>query len=272
MSKERAKPAIFYKYSAAGNDFIMIDDRSRQFPTADSDLIQNLCARRTGIGADGLILLQPSERAAFRMRYFNADGFESEMCGNGSRCIAHFGRELGIIAERFQFESMLDLHEGGITDTGTRVKVNPPRNVNVGKPELPNLGAEIGGYVEIGVPHYVLFYQDISALDVEKIGGRIAHAQAFENGTNVNFVCMKSENELDLRTFERGVEAETLACGTGAAASALFAAKLKGAKSPVQVNVLGGNLRIEFDDDFGHIWLSGPVEQIYRGEVDIRLE
>lgn len=257
----------FSKYSATGNDFILIDDRNLQFPAQDVHYIRDLCTRRSGIGADGLILLQPSDRADFKMRYFNADGVESEMCGNGSRSIVDFAMRLGIIKSETTFESMLSQHEGKIVGEKVTVKMNPPRGILERKPVLPNLDYEVGGYVEIGVPHYVLFCPDVDSLYVPRIGASIAHNKIFPKGTNVNFVKIDLNNKIQLRTYERGVEDETLACGTGATASVLFSAKLYGLQSPVEVRVQGGILSLDFDEQLKEFWLSGTVSRIYDGEI-----
>ncbi len=259
----------FSKYSATGNDFIIIDDRLLQFPISNNQFIKKLCARRTGIGADGLILLHKSDKLNFKMRYFNADGIESEMCGNGSRSIVDFARKLGIIKNSANFDSILDCHEGKINGDNISVKMNVPQNLLLRKPMIPDLELEVGGYVEIGVPHYILYSPEIASLDVQQLGARIAQNKHFYKGTNVNFVQIKSNIEIDLRTYERGVEAETLACGTGATASVLITAKIHHLKSPVNVNVLGGSLKIDFDEGLKEFWLTGTVNEIYRGEIQL---
>lgn len=259
----------FSKYSATGNDFILIDDRNKQFPAQNIKFIRELCTRKTGIGADGLILLQNSDRVNFKMKYFNADGIESEMCGNGSSCIVGFARLLGIIDKSARFESMLSQHEGQIERNSIRVKMNSPNGILLKKPVIPGLEYEIGGYVEIGVPHYVLFCSEIHAPDVLRLGTEIAHHKTFPNGTNVNFVRMISKHKIQLRTYERGVEDETLACGTGATACVLITAKLYGLQSPAEVHMPGGILCLDFDDEIKEFWLSGKVKEIYKGELKL---
>ncbi len=259
----------FSKYSATGNDFIIIDDRLLQFPISNNQYIKKLCTRRSGIGADGLILLHKSDKSDFKMRYFNADGIESEMCGNGSRSIVAFARELGIIEKSTNFDSMLSCHEGKIVGSNISVKMNVPQNLLLNEPMILNLDFEVGGSVEIGVPHYILYSPEITSLDVQRLGEKIAHNDHFSKGTNVNFVQLKSNSEIDLRTYERGVEAETLACGTGATASVLITAKIHHLKSPVKVNVLGGSLNINFDEGMTEFWLTGTVNEIYRGEIQL---
>lgn len=263
--------ASFHKYSATGNDFILIDDRSLTFPAADFLLIQRLCARKTGIGADGLILLQGGGKSDFCMRYFNADGRESEMCGNGCRSILDFARGLGIIGDTATFESMHSIHDGQLTEDGIRVRLNKPESLSMPGPAIDGLDFDKGGYVEIGVPHYVLFCEDPGIVDVTRIGRVIAHHKAFPRGTNVNFVAIDDDNALSMRTYERGVEAETLACGTGAAASALISAELGRVNTgTVTVKAPGGVLSVELDLQSGEIWLTGKVERVYRGEIEIK--
>ena len=247
----------------------MIDDRELMFPNDNIDLIRKLCARKTGIGADGIILLQPDSSVDFRMRHFNPDGSEAEMCGNGARSILKYAKQLGIIDSKTVFASMLDLHEGKIAGSEIGIKMNPPRNVHLKKKVIDDQRIESGGYIEIGVPHYVLFVEDLRNLDVDQLGRQLAHHSEFPYGTNVDFVKIINNCEIDLRTFERGVESETLSCGTGATASVIIADLLQRIESPVKVNVPGGILTIKFDSDHKNVWLSGPVTEIYRGEVKI---
>lgn len=257
----------FQKYSATGNDFVLIDDRDGQFPVDNSQLIKKICARRTGVGADGMILLQQSEQYDFRMRHFNPDASEAEMCGNGARSIVRFALRLGLIESKTRFESMFFIHEGRIDNGEIKIKVNTPRNLEPGKDAGVSSDFEAGGYVEIGVPHYVLFVKDVQSLDIEQLGPGFAHHPVFPKGTNVDFVEIRNDHELKMRTFERGVEAETLSCGTGATAGAVIANLLGKVTEPVTVQVPGGTLKIEFDAEYENIWLSGPVDEIYRGEL-----
>ncbi len=257
----------FHKYSATGNDFVLIDDRDGLFPVENRELLQKICARRTGVGADGIILLQTSEKYDFRMRHFNPDAGEAEMCGNGARSLIRFAFRLGLIEDKTRFESMFFVHEGRIDNGEIKIKMNTPRNLEPRKEAGAPSGFEAGGYVEIGVPHYVLFLEDVQSLDVAQLGSGFAHHPVFPKGTNVDFVEIQNEHELKMRTFERGVEAETLSCGTGATAGAIIANLLGKVTAPVTVQVPGGTLKIDFDTEYENIWLSGPVDEIYRGEL-----
>ena len=256
----------FEKYTATGNDFVLIDDREERFPAGDEELIRRLCDRKFGIGADGLILLQRSEKTDFRMRYFNRDGREAEMCGNGARSVVLFARNLGLVGDTCRFESMKDLHEARWLGGFPAVKMNSPRNLRLGWPEWELETGKVAGFVEIGVPHLVIFVTDVDAVPVAALGRELAHAREFPRGTNVDFVQVLPENRLRMRTYERGVEEETLSCGTGATASAILASLLAGVASPVEVSVPGGALHVQFDPDLKDIWLSGPVERLFRGE------
>ena len=255
----------FYKYSATGNDFVIIDDRKLTFPVENIEFIKNICARKIGVGADGLILLQPSKTKDFQMRHFNPDGSEAEMCGNGARSIIWFAKWLEIINENTVFQSMLDTHEGILSGETIKIKMNPVRNLDFDKIIKLPTSMKVGGYLEIGVPHYVIFVNDLEKIDVNRIGSEISHNPIFVKGTNVNFVQIISNKEIHIRTFERGVEEETLSCGTGATASAIISNKLKNIICPVKVVVPGGKLQIAFDTNYENIWLSGPVEEIYQG-------
>ncbi len=257
----------FTKYTATGNDFVIIDDRDLRFPHADHGFIRRILHRRFGVGGDGLILLQPSDHANFRMRHFNPDGSEAEMCGNGARSLLHFAHSLGLVGKHTTFESHSALHKGTIDGEQIRIKMNPPQNLMPGKPRFELPGMTVGGSVEIGVPHYVLFVAEVASVDVQLWGSELAHRPAFPKGTNVDFVQVHSPNEINMRTFERGVEAETLSCGTGATASSVIASYLQGIQSPVTVHVLGGALSVEFNTDFSELWLCGPVVPVFRGEL-----
>lgn len=259
----------FHKYSATGNDFVLIDDRNLSFPTDNIKLIKKICGRKIGVGADGVILLQPSETSDFQMRHFNPDGSEAEMCGNGARSIIRFAKSLGIIKEKARFQSMLDSHEGMISDEWIKIKMNPVRNMDLKRQVKLPADLENGGYLEIGVPHFIVFTNKINEVDVNKIGREISHNPVFIKGTNVNFVQIISGNRIHIRTFERGVEEETLSCGTGATASAILAYKLKKVRPPVMVAVPGGELIIDFETNYENIWLSGPAEEVYQGWLTI---
>ncbi len=256
----------FYKYQGAGNDFILVDQRDQIFLTReDTGPIGRLCDRRFGIGADGLMLLQRSETADFEMVYFNADGRESTLCGNGSRCIVAFARYLGMIGDRCTFLAVDGLHEALFNpETGwVELKMNDVNTCEI-TPEAIILNT--------GSPHYVAFVDRLEGLDVAASGKKIRYNDRFrEEGINVNFV-EPVDGGLKVATYERGVEAETLSCGTGVTAAALahFLRKPEGFAGRVKILTKGGELEVRFEPrngGFGNIWLCGPAERVFRGEI-----
>jgi len=256
----------FYKYHGAGNDFILIDNLKNDI-APNPQLVQQLCDRRFGIGADGLMLLENSEKAQFSMRYFNSDGYEASMCGNGGRCIASFAWRKGLISNETEFIASDGLHEAKILDNGiVALKMNDVE-------EVRKVGEHY--FLDTGSPHYVLFVDDINKSKVQEEGERIRNdASISKYGTNVDFVQIIKENEITIRTYERGVEAETLACGTGAVASAIAAYLLnKTDNFSFSVQVLGGKLQVDFmmvdETHFRDIWLTGPAEFVFKGSIDI---
>lgn len=250
----------FYKYHGAGNDFVMIDDRTQNFPIAP-EIIAHLCHRRFGIGADGLILLQNDEETDFSMRYFNADGNESTMCGNGGRCIVAFARDLAIIQGKCTFNAIDGVHEAEIYEDTVNLKMIDVSEISIEPHHY---------FLNTGSPHHVEYHEDIHALDVVKLGAHIRNAQAYApQGTNVNFVQKIGDNYLFVRTYERGVEDETLACGTGATAAAITW-MLQENTDTVKVKVLGGELSItaqKNNNSFENIWLKGPAVCAFQGEI-----
>jgi diaminopimelate epimerase len=258
----------FIKYEGTGNDFILIDDRAKVFPVFDVKLVHRLCDRRFGIGADGLILLQNDPEHTFRMVYFNADGKEGSMCGNGGRCFVAFANELGLIKDEINFSAADGLHSAIITD---------PKNaiVKLKMVDVPTVEFAKGYvYLNTGSPHYVLFEHDVMDIDVVAEGRGVRNNERFrKEGTNVNFV-QSFEKGVKIRTYERGVEDETLSCGTGSVASALAAA-IKGivpASGDCKVRVMGGELKVYFEKNgngFKNIWLEGPATFVYKGEIDV---
>ena len=257
----------FSKYHGAGNDFILINDLTISFPAFNRELISRLCHRQKGIGADGLILLQPSVHCDFRMRIFNADGKEAEMCGNGLRCLVHFLISLGINQNSFEIETA----DGPVRCHGEGERIStllrPPRPLFWEEPySMQGKEKKLYG-VDTGVPHAVLFEEDVSGVDVEKWGREIRHHEKFApRGVNVNFVQRSEKGELLVRTYERGVEGETLACGTGIAASAFVASKLYGLKSPIQV-VAASKEILEVTLLDKEIEVKGPAVLVYNGEL-----
>lgn len=273
-SGEGNKPIAFAKMSGTGNDFILIDNRDELFPEGiKSKLARSLCERRLGVGADGLILLErPSLRGCdIRMRIFNPDGSEAEMCGNGSRCLASFAYESGAARQKMTIQTLAGPVRAEVTDGYVEVELTPPGEIaTVGELELEGARPEVF-FVNTGVPHAVTFVQDLEAIDVRRLGRAIRFHKAFAPaGTNADFVAISGQNSIAIRTYERGVEDETLACGTGAAASALVAAWRQGWSGPVQVNVRSGEkLTIRFEGQpprYDTAWLAGAVKTTFRGE------
>ncbi|HET6567145.1 MAG TPA: diaminopimelate epimerase [Rhodothermales bacterium] len=277
----------FTKMNGAGNDFVVIDNRFYNFSEAElSDLAHRLCVRRVAVGADGLLAFATPEdpQHHYRMRYYNADGSLGTMCGNGARCLARFARLAGIQDPEMTFESDAGLYRASVPDEAdgpVRIYVQPPRHFTPNKQLAGSLASYVGPvhYIWTGTEHVVSFVEDVDATPVDACGRAVRHDEALApTGANVNFVQVmqngKSRNpRLRVRTFEKGVEAETLACGTGAMASALVA-RLMGLVSTdrVDVEMPGGTLSVGFDVDGNgveNLYLEGPAEFVFRGTVEI---
>lgn len=257
---------IFYKYQATGNDFILIDDRLAGFDRQDVGFIAGLCDRRFGIGADGLILLAADPVLDFRMYYFNADGKKGSMCGNGGRCIVHFAKYLQLIREDTQFRAPDGLHRAKIKKNMVDLQMRA-----VKKSSFKKIGDDF--FVDTGSPHCVRFTKDVAHLAVSSVGKKLRYAPCFEEigGTNVNFVEVHSAQSIRVRTYERGVEAETYSCGTGVTAAALcLAAGAEKAFNRVWADTKGGTLEVswtETKDAYDNIFLKGDAKQVFRGEI-----
>ncbi len=258
----------FSKYHGTGNDFVMIDGRELETSVFTTELIRKLCDRRFGIGGDGLIILENSKHFDFTMRYFNADGREGTMCGNGGRCITAFAKSLEIIGARATFEGIDGAHEASILNNGELCL----KLVDVGG--IDHLGD--GYLLNTGSPHFIQFVNSIDQIPVEIEGARIRQQERFgKGGVNVNFVEQGStSNEIRVRTFERGVEGETWSCGTGVAASAITASFLSGSDNlSYQVSTRGGELKVSFktkgDGQYKEVYLTGPASHVYDGSIDI---
>lgn len=254
----------FFKYQGTGNDFILIDNRDMQFNRKDHALVAKLCDRRFGIGADGLMLLQNATGYDFEMVYYNSDGNESSMCGNGGRCIVEFARTLGLVKDKAFFLATDGEHEAIVKPGFISLKMN-----NVSKVE------QTAGYsyLNTGSPHYVEFVNDVENYNVFEKGRAIRNSERFKaEGTNVNFV-EKKYNQLFVRTYERGVEAETYSCGTGVTAAALVAAlkHVSTTETFCEIKTLGGDLKVTFqqhpDHSFTDIWLEGPATFVFKGSI-----
>ncbi len=267
-------PIPFVKMSGTGNDFIIIDHRRPVIhPEAMAEFAALVCRRKFSVGADGLILIENSEQADFRWRFFNGDGSVAEMCGNGARCAARFAYMHGIAPARMRFETIAGIIEASVADINVAVKMTAPKDLKLRQTiEVEGKRTELHS-VDTGVPHAVCFVEDVDNTDVCGLGGRIRHHEAFmPAGTNVNFVG-DTDRGLKVRTYERGVEDETLACGTGATAAAFIATLTGRAASPVDIITTGGDtLTISFDltGDTGadNVFLKGPAHVIYKGELN----
>jgi len=258
---------IFFKYEGAGNDFVLLDDREMRFPEKRTDLVKFICDRRFGIGADGLMLLRPKSGYDYNMVYYNADGKEGSMCGNGGRCIAAFANKLGIIDRKAVFTAADGVHEAELlADNYVRLKMADIYEIETGKDYY---------YLNTGSPHYVKFMPAIDQLDVYSEGRKIRYNERFEiQGTNVDFV-QEFADHISVRTYERGVENETLACGTGIVASVISAGIKKGidkASYSSIVHVRGGRLKVTFfrnGNTITDIWLEGPATFEYKGTINL---
>ena len=255
----------FFKYEGTGNDFVIIDNRGLTFQKKNKSLIQNICDRKKGVGADGLILLENHDELDFSMIYFNADGSESGFCGNGSRCITHLSNNLNIINDNAKFNAIDGIHESKITNGRISVKMN-----DILKSEIFKYNDKYSTtFVDTGSPHLIRIYENIDSIDIVKEARELKLIYSeYTDGLNINF-CQISDSKIKLRTYERGVEDETLSCGTGAVASAVFL-KDSGLVSNDKVEILmkGGLLCVELNKEknlFSDIWLSGEVNMVFKG-------
>jgi diaminopimelate epimerase len=256
----------FRKYQGTGNDFVMIDNRNMTFRRDDFSLYAALCDRHRGIGADGVILLQNHPDYDFEMVYVNADGRESTMCGNGGRCIVQFAADLYLVKSKYYFLAIDGPHEALLENDMVHLHMQ----------DVPSVKQKAGDWeLNTGSPHYVSFIQNVSSLNVVEGGKKIRHAAEYDKeGINVNFA-ERQEHGLFVRTFERGVEDETLSCGTGVTAAALSLAVQDawdvGAYS-VDIDTPGGALKVSFEllpgGSFRNIWLIGPALEVFAGEID----
>jgi diaminopimelate epimerase len=265
----------FAKMNGAGNDFVFIDNRLRQIQLQPAHVVR-LCDRHKGVGADGVILLTPclSGRADWAWDFYNSDGGSAEMCGNGARCFARFVRRLTGVKGPLSFETRAGVITARFQEGGVTVNLTPPKDLRLRQQVPLSTGpAEIHS-LNTGVPHAVLFVPDADQAMVLPLGAEIRnHPHFAPRGTNVNFVQVLGPGQIRVRTYERGVEGETLACGTGVTASALITAELRGFPSPIRVQVQSGDtLEISFERDdgqFNNVGLSGPAEFVFEGRIDV---
>lgn len=271
MNEKKSQAIRFHKMSGSGNDFIIIDNRDLSLPVADMpEFVRRVCRRKVSVGADGLFLIEPSAVADFKWQFFNSDGSVAEMCGNGSRCVARFAHHSGIAGPRMSFETLAGIITAEVSGDSVKVRLTDPsvlkQNVN-----LVLAGGDCGmDVIDTGVPHAVCFVEFVESVDVATAGREIRRHEFFQpRGANVNFASVFNRQAMRVRTYERGVEDETLACGTGAVASVLAAAGRRLVESPVDVTVQSGEiLRVWFSgegDRFREIYLEGKVKMVYQG-------
>ncbi len=259
----------FYKYQGTGNDFVMIDQRqTRYLSKSDTSKINFLCDRRFGIGADGLILLENSSlpNVDFEMVYFNADGSESTMCGNGGRCLVAFAHFLQVFDNQCVFNAIDGLHEARINTEGVvDLKMIDVESVEKGQDYF---------LLNTGSPHFIVFVEDLTDVNVYQNGREIRYSNRFaKEGVNVNFVEKKEGNQIEVATYERGVEAETFSCGTGVTAAAIAHFLKNSGSSQIPIKTKGGDLAVRFEhasgEKFTNIWLCGPAKQVFAGQINV---
>ncbi len=261
----------FFKYQATGNDFVLVDNRQGSL-NLSTDQIRRICHRKYGIGADGLMLIEKDNHTDFNLVYYNADGSQS-LCGNGSRAAVSFASSLGLVNGSAVFNAYDGVHDAEIEHNTGLIRLKM-KDVT----EVTRIGDDF--FIDTGSPHYIRIVEHLESFDVFNQGQRIRHSERFQpGGTNVNFIELQSDNTVFVRTFERGVEDETLSCGTGVTAAAIAAAFL-GYLSPVKIRTLGGELAVEFKANgnlsetgqggtFNEIYLTGPAKMVFKGELEL---
>ena len=263
LLKEFNRPVMeihFYKYQGTGNDFIILDNRDGKYNSLTDSAIEIMCHRKFGIGADGLMLLENADGFDFKMRYHNADGKEGSMCGNGGRCLVKFAHDHGIVKDAYHFIASDGPHDATIQENGlVRLKMKDVDNVSV---------SHESSVLNTGSPHYIHWVTDLDGYDVYNQGKNIRYNEVYKaEGINVNFV-KKEENGIRVRTYERGVEDETLSCGTGVTAAAIASSETIG-QQHINVQVEGGALAVSFnriaEKHFTDVWLIGPATFVYKG-------
>lgn len=254
----------FYKYQGTGNDFVIIDNRDGKYDDLSTANVNFLCDRRFGIGADGMMMLGNTDGYDFSMKYYNADGKEGSMCGNGGRCLVQFAHDMGVLSKHYHFIAVDGPHEAILNSNET---------ISLKMSDVHGIKWQDGNAIlNTGSPHYIAFMNNIEEMDVFNEGRKIRYNDVFKaEGINVNFV-QKSDNQIRIRTYERGVEDETLSCGTGATASAIASRTTLG-KHVVPVQVQGGMLSIDFtrtsESACENIWLTGPAKFVFKGEINL---
>ncbi len=250
----------FYKYQGTGNDFVIIDNRDNFFPKDNTALVAQICDRRFGVGADGLLLMENHPSADFKMVYYNSDGNLSSMCGNGGRCISHFANFLGIISEKTTFEAVDGTHEATVKNDWVSLRMNDVDKVNLFENHI---------FLNTGSPHHVEMVSNLQDFDVFSKGRTLRNKIYGKEGANINFVEQNNEGIFSVRTYERGVEAETLSCGTGVTAVAIgMFATGKTPHNQVRLKTPGGELLVRFEkrgSTYKNVYLEGPAVQVFKG-------
>jgi len=255
----------FYKYQGTGNDFVIIDNYHNDIKALSTQQIKTICNRHFGIGADGLMLLGKKDGYDFEMIYYNADGNESTMCGNGGRCLVKFASKMGIKRSTYHFTAFDGDHQAEIDDSGiVRLKMNDVHKIKMAGSDF---------LIDTGSPHYIQLVGDASSVNVYNEGRAIRNSREFvAEGINVNFVSRISDDEIEVRTYERGVEDETYSCGTGVTACALVCYHNDNGFNRVEIQTKGGQLSVEYDklgENFKNVWLNGPAVKVFEGTVDL---
>lgn len=256
----------FYKYQGTGNDFVIIDNRTEFFPKENSKLIERLCDRRFGIGADGLMLLENDAETDFKMVYYNSDGNQSTMCGNGGRCLVAFAKQIDVIGDTTSFNAVDGLHRASVDKDGI---------VSLQMIDVDSIQIDKGySFLNTGSPHHVQLVEDLVNYNVKESGAAIRYGDLYgKAGSNINFVKKIDEATFALRTYERGVEDETLACGTGATAAAIaMNATGQTNLTAINMNVEGGKLSVSFEkegDKYVNVFLNGPAKFVFEGTIEI---
>jgi len=256
---------VFYKYQGTGNDFIIVDNRESKIEL-QREYIKDLCDRRFGIGADGLMLMNNRTGYDFDMLYYNSDGNRSSMCGNGGRCMVMFAYNMGLRKSEYLFNAIDGEHKAAVADNGW---------INLKMKDVDSVETPFSDFIlDTGSPHYVKPVSDVWNINVVKEGREIRYGKRFaDKGINVNFVELNADGNISVRTYERGVEDETLSCGTGVTASALVFAHNENGFNHINVKTPGRNLAVEFDKigeaSYKNVWLSGPATFVFKGEIEI---
>ena len=265
----------FVKMNGAGNDFILVDNRAGKIKLTTGQIVR-LCNRHAGIGADGLLLLKPNAtgRADWSWDFFNSDGSVADMCGNGARCFARFIQSVASVKEQTSFETGAGVITAKFSGARVTIGLTAPKDLRLNEAVPTSAGKLIAHSLNTGVPHAVIFVPDADQAMVQQLGAELRYHEHFKpKGTNVNFAQVLGPNHIRVRTFERGVEGETLACGTGVCASAMISARVHKFSSPVKVQVQGGDtLEVSFKDtgtDFDDVRLTGPADFVFEGKVEI---